>query len=31
MAVVDPPGLLNNPEVIDQPNIQPGGMRDVQA
>ncbi|KAA6353683.1 MAG: hypothetical protein EZS28_050790, partial [Streblomastix strix] len=31
MAVVDPLGLLNNPEEIDQPNIKPGGMRDVQA
>ncbi|KAA6398388.1 MAG: hypothetical protein EZS28_006087 [Streblomastix strix] len=31
MAVVDPPGLLNNLEVIDQHNIQPCGMSDVQA
>ncbi|KAA6390810.1 MAG: hypothetical protein EZS28_013664 [Streblomastix strix] len=31
MAVVDPSGLLNSTEIIDQPNIQPVGMRDVQA
>ncbi|KAA6353117.1 MAG: hypothetical protein EZS28_051356 [Streblomastix strix] len=31
MAMVEPQGLLNNQEVIDQLNIQQGGMREAQA